>query len=230
MNKNEHYKCSKILQSVLKRPISQIFWSYGGKCADETPFTLSLVSEKLERCLYHSLDDFIKDMKLSIDPSSSFCKKDPLRSAAVSLLNKDLEEAIQKYSVSISKHIQETQLIEKSLIEFVEESSHFCNTTIEICESHDPASRMTQIREKEYSSSDIAIMLQSVRSPELVLRFASRAFKLQPETITVGNDLSFHFALMTNETIQDLGVFITNTLRSVAQGSIDTIRVVDRPE
>ena len=204
MNETESYICKKILSLILKIPISNLFWKYHPENFDEDslqPFTLKLISEKLERHIYQSSEDFIKEMRILFKNSSKINKKGSVRGVASNQLSLEFENLVNKYFPVVSKHIIESQKIELLFKELLDSKIDF-NDLFQKKDFNEPSSSIF-LNNNYYKNKidELYHLIQLTNSSENILKIAVFIHELQPETIIVGNELSFHFNLMNENTL-----------------------------
>ena len=232
MNEQQLISCKKVLEAVLRRPISRLFWDVSSEITNkniEQPISLSYINDRLGKGLYPSTSAFVKDMRMVFLNGDSYDNKNSIRPAAITLLMEDFEKALAIYSPSSSSSLNTKLKITLNDIEEITNSSKSPQekekSAIAPPEDRKPAcnfiAQSDSLSPEEISCEDLKNEINLLRTSKLLLKAMQYIYNLQPEAIVVGQGVSIFFSLLKPENIQKIHVFIMHLLNDSAVGKID---------
>ena len=221
MGDAEQEVCSRILKSILSRPISKFFWDEPNDLINPGvihPFSLSWVSTRLSRRKFATPGDFIKDLKVCLQNGKNGSPPGSIRHAAAVQLLADLDVLVQTYQPSAFPSVLPLRF---ATVDFEKTCGIPEHAGSAAPVDGTPISRVIV---DEADPHDMAALVRDIRflsSTDLVAKLAVFVRKLQPEGVSVGGDISFNLGLMTDETRAAVRKYVTALLRDAAAGKID---------
>jgi hypothetical protein len=227
MNAHQIDLCRRIQDSLLRRPISQLFWTVplcelsAGK---RPPISFSWILERIDRGLYGSADEWIGDIRLLFvvpNPRSASL----LRRAAAQQLGQEFEELLLTLSPGISPHIAQLQMAEGRIESLVGKAPPLARVSV-VAKERKPAAEIF----KRERSDDMAVLADDIRklfTPNLLLRVAAFVSVVDPPALVFDDDtMRILLVAMSSENREKLRGFVWKLMEEAAIGALDVF--VDR--
>ena len=231
MNEQQLISCKKILESVLRRPVSRLFWDASGELTNkniEQPISLSYINDRLGKGLYPSTSAFVKDMRMVFLNGDSYDNRNSIRPAAISLLMEDFEKALAIYSPSSSSALNTKLKITLNDIQEITDSaksSENIEKNSTILEDQKPGcnfiANSSEIPPEKITCEDLKNEVNLLKTSKLLLKVIQFIYNLQPEAIALSSGVSILFSLLKPENIQKIHIFVIGLLHDSATGKID---------
>lgn len=223
MNREQTELCREILESILRRPISRMFWELDCPQAManvKVPITLHLISDRLSRGLYGTPDEFVSDMRVLFSKSMK-AAKNSVRSVAASQLLLQFEQLMADLSPSLSPCTTKEQLGTVKLTKIVKSLAPWLTSAASVSNG-EPAAEIVKNPHTEVSVSEIATDIRSLFSPALLLRVLAFVYQMQPEAVSIDEEeMSIEFTLLSDENLGKLRVFVNELVAKAAKGEIN---------
>jgi hypothetical protein len=221
MNTNEVLVCQKILEHLANIPIAQFFWDTSADLTNPCvvhPFSLGWICTRFEQGKYTSSSDMIRDIRICLQNGRNGTAPASMRFAAATQLSSELDSLILSLHPSAFPSVLPLSLA--------------------ISEFEDPANRPPPISPHEHPERppgselfkqaadphDLARLIRDIRllfSADLTAKLAVLVRRIQPEGVTIGDDISFNIGLMTDATRRALRNCVDKMLLDAATGRID---------
>ena len=221
MGDAEQEVCSRILSSILSRPIARFFWDEPSDLTNPGvihPFSLSWLATRLSRRKFATPGDFIKDLKVCLQNGKNGSPPGSIRHAAAVQLIADLDALVQTYQPSAFPTVLPLHFATADFENSCGVPEHPDYSVLR------EGTAIARVAVEEPDPTDMAALVRDIRflsSTDLVAKLAVFVRKLQPEGILVGDDISFNIGLMTDETRAAVRKYVTALLRDAASGKVD---------
>jgi hypothetical protein len=213
--------CCKILNSLLRRPISSFFWTPSPvdlSVARRPPISFKWISERLERGLYLSADEWVSDMRTIFTVSHGHAKS-ALRSAAAAQLEHEFSLLLRTLTPALSPHTLLLQRAEARLFDLV---VNFRPSLLSpAADGRHPAAEifaMDQSRELPKLAEDI----RNLFTPTLLLRVAAFVSVIEPPALIITDE---YFRILLSQMSEGnqikLREFVTDLMRAAACGELE---------
>jgi hypothetical protein len=220
MNAREKELCRAVLGNVLRRPVAKLFWSLSNHPIVHTksmiPLSFSYIVAKLNRNLYHGVQEWIDETDTLLDAFiSPECRT--IQSISAAALKAEfhslLDSAIPGQFLAVFR-LKKVQ----SAIQTFAQPSRIRPAVV----AQRPAAEFFSLAETTLNLSRLQRDIQIFKSLEVTFRIAAFLSATQPETVLLnGREVSFEFPLMTLETATKLRHFIDQLFLKIVAGEID---------
>lgn len=224
MRENDKLVCSQILNRILCKPISRLFWNY----SDDTinphiahPIGLEYVSTRLSQDKYSQIADFIYDLYTCIQNGVAGSPKDSIRYSSSQELLNELDSVLSEL-----QPLSKTTIIPlRILISDFEEENIYPNFTIQTPNIQEPQSYLFNEEVKESPDEEfLTKLIRDIRfltSEYLTSKVIVLIIKLQPESVLLEDSVSINFNLLTKENLNIIRKYVSDLLYQSASGQID---------
>ena len=225
MNESDTLACEDIFKKLLQIPISRIFWERMPEFESENrqfPYFLSAIAIKLNKNMYESPEQFFNEVSSLFDTFIREEKSENLVQIGAKRLQKEFNRILSENPITTSP----TAIIASKIDSYSQECLNILKDEIEkesnkeSDKSNGKRAVSAEILKKDpttMTSDDLSRLISVINDPELIISVAKQSKQLQPETITLGeDDLTFHFCLMTEETVHNLAEFIFQQMKEDA--------------
>ncbi|OHT06203.1 hypothetical protein TRFO_25824 [Tritrichomonas foetus] len=220
MNYEQLQACSMIMQKILRRPVSKMFYSVSAIETVTKPISLQTISEKLQENKYKTADEWIYEMRLVLSFAKRQSNNIPLKAAAARLLMSDFEDEMMTLSPMLSPHMLFLQIAEEHFNNFIQSYHPEIPRRIPITDSV-PASEIFKTWNKESTPSQLLSEIKMLNSPSLLLRVAAFIYKIKPEAIGFGKQLSMILSMLSQDEMMNTSNYVRRILFDAATGKID---------
>ena len=224
MNIDQAKLCREILESLIRRPVSRLFWDYDGPEMEgpkvRAPVSLRLISDRLLRGLYVTPDAFVADMRTLFSNAVKRPQRG-IRSMAAVELAQEFENLMGDLGPTPSGLTAQTQGLELKLRRFLRDIHPGLTINIENTD-REPGAEIVRQPKTEADVNNIAEDIRNLFSPSLLLRVIAFIYSLQPEAVSIDEEeIVIEFLLLTDATLQKLREFLNKLIRQTAQGKIN---------
>ena len=197
--------CENILESLLRRPISLLFYQTPKDVEtllSSNPTTLQYVQKRLKTNSYSSAYDFVQDIRSVL--YIGLTSKDQFRKSGALLLSNELEALIIKLLPGLEEIPRKLNQIHLKISEhidsFPKDNEIFKDLNLETQPGCELFSNPEYQPEKA-TSFTLKRDLSMIKSPSILTYVFALIYRHQPEVINIGDNVSINFSLMTQETI-----------------------------
>ena len=223
MNESDTLACEEIFKQLLQIPISRIFWERMPEFQSQNqqfPYFLSMISLKLNKNMYKSPEHFFKEVTTLFETFIQEGKSENLIEIGAKILQREFNRILSENPISHSPTAVLANAIDsysqECLTFLKEENENEKNKTPEKKqENKEISAEFFKKDPNTFTADDLSHLISIVNDPEIIISIAKLSKQLQPETITLGEiDLTFHFCLMTEETIHKLAEFAFQEIKN----------------
>jgi len=223
MNEDQIVACRYVLQAVLRRPISKLFWECDDDIANskiETPISLSIISTKLNKGIYSIPSEFIADMRQVFINGDSYDSEDSIKPAAVRLLLEDFENALSYYSPSLLPiSIKLKFLLNK--LELAIPKQHTKSIAEQIVDTKPGNVFFNPKMDGKYSIAELIDKISLLKSSDLLIKVIAYIYHIRPEAVILSYGVSIKFDLIEQEELKKISLYVDEILLRASIGEID---------
>jgi hypothetical protein len=222
MNENEYRVCAKILEAIFRRPISRFFWDHPADVTNPGivhPFSLSWVCARLSDGKYATPSDVMRDVRTCLQNGKNSSPPGSVRASAAHHLLLELEALITSLRPTSFPVILP---ISFAVAEFNAKAAVPAHRAIKV----EPLGRQpaSEVFRRPADASDLSALIRDIKflsTGFLTARLAVLVKKVQPEGVTIGDDISFNIGVMTDATRQVVRKYLDTLMFDAATGTID---------
>jgi hypothetical protein len=222
MHENEHRVCAKILEALFRRPMSRLFWDHAADAANPAvvhPVSLSWICDRLTSGKYATPADVLRDVRTCLQNGKSGSPPGSIRASAAHHLLLELEALVS------SLHPGSFPLvlpIPCAIAEFNAGAGIPVHERFQVQPSGRPPA--SAIFRRPADANDLFTLIRDIKflsTGFLTARLAVLVKKLQPEGVTIGDDISFNIGVMTDGTRRAVRKYLDALLLDAATGKVD---------
>lgn len=226
MNQVQIDICHRILKRLGDRPIYKIFignTEFPCMAPMQHPTNFLNIQTKMQRGLYQSCEIFIDEVKRFLQSFIDHREENPLKAAAAQQLLSDFEAELEKNDPLKRGLSLRMSLLTSEFNDYIKVNRNIMITDVTEREG-EPCATIFKTNPEDISTKQLLREIKFLRSPDLLIRVAAFIYKMQPEAIQLGNELSIEFQFMKPETLIALKKFVRGLLSQAAKGKIDPFK------
>jgi hypothetical protein len=222
MNEHESRVCARILEAIVRRPMSRFFWDHVPDVTNPGvlhPFSLSWICARLEDGKYTSPMDVMHDIRVCLQNGKSSSPPGSIRAAAAHHLLIELDSLASSFHPTCFSVILPIPL---ALAEFAAKNAIPAHGPMTVKTSG--KTPVSEIFHQRTNANNIAALTRDIKflcTGILPAKVAVLVKRLQPEAVSIGDDLSFSIGVMTEGTRVALREYLDQLLADAAAGKID---------
>lgn len=225
MNQEQKDLCQLILDTLRKRPVFQIFWSYDSHSQApnyKIPVTFKIISEKLACGLYPSPLDFVSDCR-TLFAQISHEDSNSVRFGAARFLQHEFETLVSELSPIDGHSARMLQNFMHKLTDFISRVKPAVRTLIPVKQEIQPAAeRLRNPDDEDATAESVSEDIKSITSPSLLVNILAFIYKLQPEAIHMDEEeIKISFMLIGPESLSKIKQYLNSLFEKAARGEID---------
>lgn len=223
MNDDETNLCRSILNQLKTRKYFNMFWNHEPDLTNpniEHPINFDVISSKLDTNTYTNISTFISDIATCIENGRNGYPEGSIRHAAAEQLQTYFEDILNEVNplggpVSMPLQYFTKEYIRKCVPPIPDINTQPKNTDKE------PGSIIFTL---ERDPDDLNALYRDIKlltSTSLIFELAAFTKKLQPDIITIRNEVSINVTLLLPQNRPSMRKFVTHLLRKAATGEVD---------
>lgn len=225
MNQEQRDLCQLILDTLRKRPVFQIFWSFedSGLAPDyRIPISFEIIYQKLECGLYPTQFDFVTDCR-TLFAQVARESKNSVRHAAGRFLQSEFETLVSELSPLQGPSAMKLQKFMHKLTDFASHVKPAVRQRIVVKPGAEPAAeRLRNAATDDETAESIAEDIKSISSPVLLMNVIAFIYSIQPEAIHIDEEeIKISSMLIDPENLTKIRQYLNTLMEKAARGEID---------
>lgn len=221
MSENEVEVCERILQALLERPISKLFWYDASDLTNSAvvhPFNLRWVRDRLKSNKFSTPADFVRDLRICLTNGKMASDPGSVRHAAAEQLLLDLDALVQSFQPSAYPAVLPLRFITTDFEKSCGVPEHKEHST------KSDKKPLSMVFTPDTDETDMATLVRDIKflsSTDLIVKLAVFVRRLQPEGILMDTDIHFNMEILSPDTLTAMRRYVTDLLMAAASGNID---------
>lgn len=221
MNEDQYNICVNIMEAILRRPIASLFRKSDILLSDRNipvPLCFDTITDKLNKKMYAIVNDWIREMRTLFESVLAGTeKKNPIYIAALQLQT-EFDEHLARMNPMDDLRIIRTRFTIQQIQEY---SSKLPLIKDNAVTEKEPGAELFKRKETTRNNKRLSRDIRLFCSQEIVFRVSAFIYKIQPEVITIDENLTINFNLMSDHTYNQVRPYVTQILQDAAVGKID---------
>ena len=222
MNDDEVNICKSIFNKLKSRKVFRLFWNNEADLVNpniEHPLNFEIISQKLDSKLYDSVLSFISDVATVLENAQAGYENGSIRHAAAIQLSAYFEELLEEIDPLSGPVAMPLRFAAHRFMENSQPPGDIPKKSGS--PGKEPGSLLFQNQSDPEDLDALFRDLKFLTSTTLAYERASFVRQLQPDVLTIQDEISLNISLLTSENRPKMRKFVTHMLKKAATGEVD---------